>query len=74
MRFSGYLTHNILHSLRAIGVWLSLVEHTVWDRRVGGSNPLTPTTGESFNGRMLDFDSRDIGSIPISSAILHDQK
>lgn len=26
-----------------IGTWLSLVEHSVWDRRVAGSNPVTPT-------------------------------
>ena len=25
------------------GVWLSLVEHTVRDREVAGSNPVTPT-------------------------------
>jgi hypothetical protein len=26
-----------------IGAWLSLVERTVRDREVGGSNPLAPT-------------------------------
>ncbi len=26
-----------------VGVWLSLVEHTVRDRGVAGSNPVTPT-------------------------------
>ena len=25
-----------------IGVWLSLVEHLVWDQGVAGSNPVTP--------------------------------
>ena len=25
------------------GVWLSLVEHSLWERRVAGSNPATPT-------------------------------
>lgn len=25
------------------GVWLSLVEHSLWERRVVGSNPTTPT-------------------------------
>src|SRR5262249_5138164 len=25
-----------------IGAWLSLVERSVWDREVGGSNPLAP--------------------------------
>ena len=29
---------------RRVGVWLSLVEHTVRDRGVAGSNPVTPTT------------------------------
>ena len=27
------------------GVWLSLVERSVWDRNAAGSNPATPTTG-----------------------------
>ena len=27
----------------AVGAWLSLVEHSVRDRGVGGSNPLAPT-------------------------------
>ena len=27
----------------AVGAWLSLVERTVRDREVGGSNPLAPT-------------------------------
>jgi hypothetical protein len=26
-----------------VGAWLSLVERTVRDREVGGSNPLAPT-------------------------------
>ena len=26
------------------GVWLSLVEHLVWDQGVAGSNPVTPIT------------------------------
>ena len=29
---------------RIVGVWLSLVEHSVRDREVDGSNPFTPTT------------------------------
>ena len=32
----------IIHSL--VGAWLSLVERSVRDREVGGSNPLAPTT------------------------------
>jgi sensor histidine kinase regulating citrate/malate metabolism len=31
----------IIHSL--VGAWLSLVERSVRDREVGGSNPLAPT-------------------------------
>jgi hypothetical protein len=27
-----------------VGAWLSLVERSVRDREVGGSNPLAPTT------------------------------
>ena len=30
-------------SLLSVGAWLSLVERTVRDREVGGSNPLAPT-------------------------------
>jgi hypothetical protein len=29
--------------MNTVGVWLSLVEHTVRDRGVAGSNPVTPT-------------------------------
>src|SRR5437899_12102394 len=32
------------------GAWLSLVERTVRDREVGGSNPLAPTISERRNG------------------------
>src|SRR2546422_10705164 len=31
-------------SFASVGAWLSLVEHSVRDRGVGGSNPLAPTT------------------------------
>ena len=31
-------------SFTLVGAWLSLVEHSVRDRGVGGSNPLAPTT------------------------------
>src|SRR2546427_3622948 len=30
-------------SFASVGAWLSLVEHSVRDRGVGGSNPLAPT-------------------------------
>ena len=36
---------------RAVGAWLSLVEHSVRDRGVGGSNPLAPTTSSLKNPR-----------------------
>jgi hypothetical protein len=28
---------------RLLGAWLSLAEHSVWDREVAGSNPAAPT-------------------------------
>lgn len=38
-----------------IGVWLSLVERTVRDGKVGGSNPLTPTSlkGNTMKAKIL---------------------
>ena len=36
----------LIYSLRLkpiVGVWLSLVEHLVWDQGVAGSNPVTPS-------------------------------
>jgi prepilin-type N-terminal cleavage/methylation domain-containing protein/prepilin-type processing-associated H-X9-DG protein len=35
---------------RSIGVWLSLVEHSVRDREVDGSNPFTPTNSPLRRG------------------------
>jgi hypothetical protein len=32
--------------MNGVGAWLSLVEHSVRDRGVGGSNPLAPTNFE----------------------------
>ncbi len=32
------------------GVWLSLVEHLVWDQGVAGSNPVTPTSNYIYAG------------------------
>ena len=37
--------------LQTVGAWLSLVERTVRDREVGGSNPLAPTS--NFNDLRL---------------------
>ena len=28
---------------RSVGEWRSLVAHLVWDQRVAGSNPVSPT-------------------------------
>ena len=38
--------------LLPVGAWLSLVEHSVRDRGVGGSNPLAPTTIFERKGRI----------------------
>ena len=35
--------------VQSIGAWLSLVERTVRDREVGGSNPLAPTTAVAIS-------------------------
>ncbi len=32
-----------MNTLTSVGEWLSLVEHLVRDKGVGGSNPLSPT-------------------------------
>ena len=34
------------HTVVYVGAWLSLVEHSVRDAEVGGSNPLAPTKPE----------------------------
>ncbi len=59
-----------VHSFLSVGAWLSLVERTVRDREVGGSNPLAPTklmtlTAVSFGGRSCFVQ----GSEPPSTAV-----
>ena len=34
----------MIFKLSKHGVWRSLVAHSLWERRVAGSNPVTPTT------------------------------
>ena len=34
----------LAYTNRATGVWRSLVAHLLWEQRVAGSNPVTPTT------------------------------
>ena len=36
-----------------VGAWLSLVERSVRDREVGGSNPLAPTTEKGASGPLF---------------------
>src|SRR5438128_3522608 len=38
----------------SVGAWLSLVEHSVRDRGVGGSNPLAPTKIDQANRPSID--------------------
>ena len=40
-----------------VGVWRSLVAHLLWEQRVAGSNPVTPTIfcGDSSIGRASAF-------------------
>src|SRR5689334_12377515 len=38
-----------------VGAWLSLVEHSVRDRGVGGSNPLAPTNSAIRSTPSVDF-------------------
>ncbi len=39
-------------------MWLSLVEHSVRDAGVGGSNPLIPTTYQKFPLQIFSFFSK----------------
>ena len=53
-----YIVINIV-AVHCVGVWLSLVEHTVRDRGVAGSNPVTPTIFlvSIFSQSVLSFPS-----------------
>src|SRR5687767_3462526 len=53
-----------------VGAWLSLVEHSVRDRGVGGSNPLAPTNfGATGSALRADFTpSRRLGSLHYARA------
>src|SRR5688500_5290206 len=44
-RFNALLQTPVMYNdcTLSVGAWLSLVEHSVRDRGVGGSNPLAPT-------------------------------
>src|SRR5215213_1366049 len=47
------MPHRMLPQLvRFVGAWLSLVERSVRDREVGGSNPLAPTFSFREDGRL----------------------
>src|SRR5215831_6512203 len=41
-------------SEQSVGAWLSLVEHSVRDRGVGGSNPLAPTKFQKLSRNFLE--------------------
>ena len=43
---AGPVRRCALHISSPVGAWLSLVEHSVRDRGVGGSNPLAPTNSQ----------------------------
>ena len=53
------------------GVWRSLVAHLLWEQRVQGSNPCTPTNngGLAQLGERLLCKQNVIGSIPVTSTI-----
>ena len=45
LRFKNNRSDAILITvLHTVGVWRSWLARAVWDREVGGSSPLTPTT------------------------------
>ena len=54
--FGGEVFENRIE-MPDVGAWLSLVERTVRDREVGGSNPLAPTNQLQFT-QTITADSR----------------
>ncbi len=54
---------DMIFKLSKHGVWRSLVAHSLWERRVAGSNPVTPTTHrKSRNKRSGTFLFQQPGS------------
>ena len=54
---------------RLVGAWLSLVEHSVRDRGVGGSNPLAPTTSYLPKPQGNLFNERARGRVRVASPV-----
>ncbi len=48
MLFSVDIVCAIAYNAKHVGAWLSLVERTVWDREVVGSNPSAPTNQQNL--------------------------
>ena len=48
-----------------VGAWLSLVEHSVRDRGVGGSNPLAPTNSDPGISSPDPLPAHSLASAPV---------